>query len=59
MAQSGKVRVEIQSEIAIVRRPARVLVYNGEQLVAEIIAEIEPKQGWDGGYYPCVTLKKL
>lgn len=52
------IRVEVESEIATSNRPARVLVYDNNQLVTEIIAKVEPKQGADGGYYPCVTLTK-
>lgn len=57
MGQSG-VRVEVESEAGTSRRPARVLVYKGTLLVAEVTAKIEMKQGADGGYYPCVTLKE-
>lgn len=52
------IRIEIESEIAVSDRPARVLVYENDQLVGEIIAEVELKQGADDGYYHCVTLKK-
>ncbi len=55
----SQVRVEIESEIGISRRPARVLVYEGDQLVTEVEAEVELKPGADGGYYHCVTLKKV
>ena len=54
----GKVRVEVESESGTSHRPARVLVYKDDQLVAEVVAEIELKQGADGGFYHCVTLKK-
>lgn len=52
------VRVEIESERVISDRPARVLVYDNDQLVVEVIAEVELRPGADGGYYHCVTLKK-
>ena len=52
------VRVEIKSEVATSSDPAKVSVYEDNRLVAEVIAEVEQKQGADGGYYPCVTLKK-
>ena len=52
------VRVEVKSEIGISRDPAKVLVYEDDRLVAEVIAEVELKQGANGGYYHCVTLKK-
>ena len=35
-----------------------VRVYEGDQLVAEVIATVELKQGAGGGYYGCVELKK-
>ena len=40
-----QVRIEIESEIGTSRCPARVLVYEGSKLVAEVVAEIELKQG--------------
>lgn len=52
------VKVEVRSEIGTSRDPAKVLVYENNCLVAEIIAEVELKQGADGGWYHCVTLKK-
>ncbi len=52
------VRVEIRSEVGTSREPAKVLVYDNEHLVAEVLAEIELKQGADSGWYHCVTLKK-
>lgn len=52
------IRVDIESEVATSDRPARVLVYERDRLVAEVIAEVELKPGADGGYYHCVTLKK-
>ena len=55
----ARVRVEIESEAGTSDRPARVLVYEDNQLMAEVVAEIELKQGADGGYYHCVTLKKV
>ena len=52
------VRIELQSEVATSDRPAKVLVYENEVLAAEIIAEVEPQKGGDGGLYPCVKLKQ-
>ena len=52
------VRVEIESESATSSRPARVLVYEDDRLVSEVIAEIELKIGADGGWYHCVAFKK-
>ena len=47
--------VKLESETGTSANPARVLVYDDDQLVSEITARIEPKQGADGGYYPCIT----
>ncbi len=52
------IKVEIESETAISDRPARMLVYEDDRLIAEVIAKIELKQGADGGYYNCVILEK-
>lgn len=52
------IRIEIKSEIATSDHPARVLVYQGNRLIEEITAQIELKQGADGGYYPCVNLSR-
>ena len=52
------VRVEVRSEVGTSREPAKVLVYNNECLVAEVVAEVELKQGADGGWYHCVSLRK-
>lgn len=52
------VKVEVRSEIGTSRDPAKVLVYEDDHLVAEVIAEVELKQGADGGWYHCVTLRK-
>lgn len=52
------VRVEVRSESGTSRDPAKVSVYENGHLVAEVIAEIELKQGADGGWYHCVILRK-
>ena len=52
------VKVEVKSEIGTSSDPAKVLVYEDDRLVTEVVAEIELKQGADGGWYHCVTLKK-
>lgn len=52
------VRVKIKSKSVTSREPAKVLIYEDDQLVAEVIAKIEMKQGADGGWYHCVTLRK-
>lgn len=58
MANVRNMRVEIESETATSHCPARAVVYDGARVIAEIIAEVELKQGADGGYYHCVTLRK-
>lgn len=57
--ESNEVRIELKSEATISRDPARVFVYIGNQLVAEVRAHIEQEQGADGGYYPVVKLKNV
>ena len=54
----AKIRVEIESELATSKKPARVLIYQNEELVMEVVAKVEYKQGADLGLYPCVDLKK-
>ncbi|MEK9186373.1 MAG: hypothetical protein AAB885_02175 [Patescibacteria group bacterium] len=55
----AKIRVEIESELATSKKPARVLIYQNEELVMEVVAKVEYKQGADLGLYPCVDLKKI
>src|SRR3989344_767689 len=52
------VRVEVKSESGCSSEPAKVLVYENDQLVAEVIAKVELKQGADDGWYHCITLEK-
>lgn len=52
------IKIETQSEEATSKEPARVLVYDNDALVGEIIVRVEKKRGADGGYYDCVTLEK-
>jgi hypothetical protein len=52
------VRVEVRSEVGTSNEPAKVLIYDDERLVAEVVAKVELKQGADGGWYNCVTLQK-
>ena len=44
------VRVDIESENIPCDCRARVRVYEDDELVAEVIAEVEPQQGADGKY---------
>lgn len=53
-----RIRVELKDEIAIRKDPATVLVYDGEQLVAEVVAKVELDRGADGGWYYVVKLEK-
>jgi len=52
------VKVEVKSESGTSSEPAKVLVYEDDRLVAEVLAEVKLKQGADSGWYHCVTLKK-
>ncbi len=52
------VRIETKSETGTSHEPAKVSVYEDGRLVAEVVAEVELKQGANGGWYRCVTLKK-
>jgi len=54
----NEIRIGLQPESIILNRPARVSIFAGDQLVAQVIAKIEPKQGADGKFYPCVVLEK-
>lgn len=50
------VKIIVESEGVFSSKPARVLVYEDNCLVTEVVAKIELKQGADGGYYHCVDL---
>lgn len=52
------VRVEVKSEIATSREPAKVVIYENDRVVAEVTAEVKLSMGADGGMYPCVKLTK-
>ncbi len=52
------VTVEIESEEALSKKPARVLVCENGKVVKEIIAKIEYNKGADSRYYPCVILEE-
>ncbi len=52
------VRIEIKPETLNSREPAKIVVYDGDRLVTEIIAKVELSPGADGGMYNCVTLKE-
>ena len=50
------IRVELESQKGTSNEPARVLIYENDKLIAEIIAKVEMKLGADYGKYPCVEL---
>ncbi|MDP3779218.1 MAG: hypothetical protein Q8R30_04210 [bacterium] len=52
------VRVEVKSEDPVSCLPARVLIYQGEKLIREIVAHVDMKRGADYRYYPCVILEE-
>ena len=52
------IRVEIQNEAVILGHQARVLIFEDDKLVAEVVAKIEPQIGADDNYYPGVTLER-
>lgn len=51
-----KIRVELAQESVVSNTPASVRVYQGEELVTEVVAEIVLQQGADGGHYNAVAL---
>jgi len=50
--------VMIESEEGTSTDPARVLIFSGAEIIAEVTAKVERKPGADGGFYNCVTLEK-
>lgn len=52
------IRIEISSETPLSPKPARIAIYDGEKLLAEVTANVERMMGADGAFYPCVALKK-
>mgnify|MGYP001608737053 FL=1 len=55
--QVGKIRIVTESETGTSRNPARVLIYEEDKLVAEVVARTSLQQGADGGYYDCIILE--
>lgn len=53
-----KVRVDLESEVATSGKPARVLVYEDDVLISEIVASIKMEQWKDGIWCHCVKLEK-
>jgi len=54
-----EIRVEFKSQVVISGEPASVRVFRGEELIAEIVAEIELQRGADSGFYHSVKLTKV
>jgi len=55
--ETTDVRVEVKSEDSTSCLPARVLIYQEERLIRQIVAHVEMKRGADYRYYACVTLE--
>lgn len=55
---ANDVRIEIESETGTGTRPARIIVYYKDEIVALITGTVEFRPGADGGQYPCVVLKQ-
>lgn len=58
MPKAARVRIEVESELVTSDKPARVLVYEDNVLVAEVEASITMEQGAGFAWYHCVKLKK-
>lgn len=54
---SGNVRVEFESESVILDRTAKVLIYEGDQLLLELAAVVSSEAGADGKRYPAVKFR--
>lgn len=57
-SHSNNVRVKIVSEMGNVKHPAKILIYENEQLLSEMLAKVEHKFSADGSFYPCVNFEK-
>lgn len=55
----SNIRVELTSEDGTSTIPAEVHVYEGEKLVAHVLAQVKWVQGADGKQYPRVLLTNL
>ena len=53
---SDKIRIEIESELAVCEDPAYVKVFLGEELVAHVVGAVKFEEGADNTYYPVVKL---
>ncbi len=59
VVDSPKVRVETTNESVLLGGSARVEVYQGDRLVARVIAEVRPQKGADSGSYPAVEFEEV
>lgn len=55
--QIGQIRIEIESQVGTSRNPASIHIYEGDRLIAEIVASTSLQPGADGGYYDCIILE--
>jgi hypothetical protein len=53
------VRVEIISQSGTSHEPARARIYEGSQLIAEVVGIVDFQSGADGNLYPCVKLEQV
>ena len=53
------IRIESESESATSHKPDRVLIYNNDELLAEIVAELKLQPVADGAYCNCTILKQV
>ncbi len=57
--RSMPVRVEIESENGTGSTTASVRIYDESGNLHTVVrGYVQPKKGWDGGWYPCVELRK-
>jgi hypothetical protein len=57
--KKSKVNVLILLEDVLNNKPARIDVYENDELTFVITATVEQQQGADGRFYPAVSLKKI
>lgn len=50
------IQVKVESESGTSRKPATVRIYNNDELVAHVQAQLKPLTGADGGFYDCIQL---
>ncbi|MBU6370903.1 MAG: hypothetical protein KGH93_03450 [Patescibacteria group bacterium] len=52
-------KIEVHDEIATQRRPACISIYDGNELVQVIVAEIKQEKGADNGKYGVVKITHI